>query len=430
MAPGRKPVRLADMSSRSAKKDIVRRLRAEVVRALTTAGAQPGDRMIIGCSHGPDSLTLADAVLASRPALGLRGVTLVYVDHGLRATSPAEGEAVHAFAAAHGASAVVVAVNVCRHGTGLEDAARVARYAALETAAKECSARWIALGHTASDQAETVFMRLLRGAGVVGLAGIPPVRGPYVRPLLGLYRPSIEAYVQARGLAPSNDASNDDLSLLRNRVRHQHLPALRRENPSFDDALARAALALREQADALDWAARCALEQVGDFVSGTEVRLCARDLAALPGGVAKRLLFRVAVDLGASLEGRHLETLLSAAQRPDAGSDACWPLPGLSAQREYGDLVLRAAGAPPPLPAALPPALRDPSAFHVRPWEPGDRMRPARLNGRSRKLQDLYTDKKIPVIQRRAARVVVRRADGAIVWAEHIGPALDIDLEL
>jgi tRNA(Ile)-lysidine synthase len=408
----------------------VQRVRTRVARALSSAGVRPGEGLIVGCSHGPDSLVLADAVLGCRPALSLGEVCLVYVDHGLRSESVAEGDAVRAFAAARGVRARVETVAVRRQGRGLEDAARAARHAALERAADQLGARWIALGHTQSDQAETLLLRLLRGAGVVGLAGIPPVRGPYVRPLLGISRAEVLAYVAEVGLRPSTDASNQDPAFLRNRVRHQLLPALRAENPALDEALGRTATALREQAEALDWAVDRALERVGRSLSPTEIRLGARELAALPVGVAKRLLVRLSRQLGASLEARHLEALLGAAARPSAGTRAACTLPGLVARREYQDLVLGGVGAEPDAPEAPPLALRDSDAFTVRSWQPGDRMRPVRLKGRSRKLQDLYTDQKISVIQRRSACVVVRKADGAIVWAEHIGVALDIDLEI
>src|SRR5262249_30012577 len=121
---------------------------------------EPG-RLVVGCSNGPDSLVLADAVLASRAT----DTTLVYVDHRLRPDAGAEGAAVAAFAAARGAAATIVPIAVVRAGRGLEDAAREARHAALAAAADAAGARWILLGHTASDQAETMLARLLRGTG-------------------------------------------------------------------------------------------------------------------------------------------------------------------------------------------------------------------------------------------------------------------------
>src|SRR5262249_34907279 len=149
----------------------------------------------------------------------------------------------------------IVRVDVARAGGGLEDAARRARLAALERIADEVGARWILLGHTASDQAETVLARLLRGAGPVGLAGIPAARGRVLRPLLAVSRAEVLAYVEERGLAPARDPMNEDRAFLRSRVRHDLLPLLRRENPNLDEALNRTARAMREVSEALDWAA-------------------------------------------------------------------------------------------------------------------------------------------------------------------------------
>ena len=108
---------------------------------------------------------------------------LVYVDHGLRPESAAEGEAVRRLAREYDGLAEVVPVKVNQDQASLEAAARDARYGALESLAAEQAADWVLLGHTANDQAETLLMRILRGTGLVGLAGIPQRRGPFARPL-------------------------------------------------------------------------------------------------------------------------------------------------------------------------------------------------------------------------------------------------------
>src|SRR5262249_29073116 len=109
---------------------------------------------------------------------------------------------------------------------GLEAEARRARHAALRTRAAAIGADRIATGHTADDQAETILMRLLQGAGPRGLGGIAPVRGAYVRPLIECRRAAIEAHLVARGLAWVEDASNRDVAFLRNRIRHDLVPFL------------------------------------------------------------------------------------------------------------------------------------------------------------------------------------------------------------
>jgi tRNA(Ile)-lysidine synthase len=388
-------------------------VRQIVAKALAKVGAGP---VVIGCSFGPDSLVLADATVVGRAA----DVTLVYVDHGLRPEAAAEGAAVVAFAAAAGARARVVPVEVVRcSGGGLEDAARRARLAALERCADEAGACWILLGHTASDQAETVLARLLRGAGPVGLAGIPAVRGRFLRPLLEVTRAQVLAYVEERGLQPARDPMNEDRGFLRSRVRHDILPRLRLENPNLDETLNRTARAMREVSEALDWAA----DRAG---VGPGPRWSAAALAALPPAVAKRLLARAAPHL----EARHLDAALALTRGPDRGSVEL-RLPGVVARREYGELTLGAAPAPVPgCEVAIVDGEPPGGPYVVRGWRPGDRMRPARLHGRSRKLQDLFTDLKVPAARRRDAVVVVRADDQEIVWAEHVGPATGARLQV
>lgn len=406
----------------------IKRFRDVCARALRAAGVGRGDGVVVACSHGPDSLALADAVLGLRRQLGLGPVRLVYVDHGLRPeVAPLEAEAVRGLAAAHGVEAQVVAVTVDRaHAGGLEEAARLARYAALEDAADAAGARWILTGHTASDQAETFVARLLRGAGPVGLAGIPPTRGRIVRPLLALSRADVSAYLEARRLRPSHDATNDEPTFLRNRVRHRVLPVLRAENPSVEAALARAAAALREMADALDAAVDDALDHLALRRTPAAVRVHAPALARLHAAVAKRLLARLAADLGASLEATHLDAARALAAAPAAGTKAL-AVPGLELRREYEDLVLERRGhhgARADISSEVQVLVTGADGpYRVRSWRAGDRMRPARLRGRSRKLKELWSDLKVPAPERRRAVVVVRESDGEIVWAEHVGPA-------
>jgi tRNA(Ile)-lysidine synthase len=356
-------------------------------------------------------------------------VILCYVDHGLRAAAKEEGTKVVALAEAHGAIGVISQVKIDRkRGGGLEEAARAARYDALAACAREHRADVVLLGHTASDQAETVLARLLRGAGAVGLAGIPARRDHYLRPLLAFDRADIQAYLTARGLTASRDASNDDPAFLRNRLRHRILPILRTENPNVDRTLARSAEALREVADALDWAADQAATQIALRRTPGAVRASAPALAQLPPAVAKRLVSRLAGDLGVSLEAQHLDRIVALCARPARGTKAI-SLPRLRGRREYDDLCLDLRGPRPPTSINLHITGADPP-YLVRAWQPGDRMKPARLGGKSKKLQDLYADRKIPREDRRDALVVVREKDGAIVWAQYIGEALDSRVEV
>ncbi len=389
-------------------------MQAGVRVALAKAGVLADQLILCACSHGPDSLALAELLVAVH-----KKVALVYVNHGLRPEAGAEGERVLAFAKTRGVEGRVVHAPV-GEGRGPEDAARVARYAALDALADEIGAAWIALGHTRSDQSETVLMRLLRGSGAAGLAGIPARRGRFIRPLLDFTRTDVEAYLAAHDLHPSHDASNDSPAFLRNRVRHKLLPALRLENPSIDEALARTARAMRELSDGLDWAADQALAQIsrGD---PTEKRVDAAALARLPPAVAKRVI----TWLIPRLEARHLDAILDLAATT-GGRSRRLDLPDRSIWLEYGELLLETG--PPSEP--IVDIEGDGGPYFTRRWQPGDRMKPARLAGHSRKLQDLLTDGKIPRRLRATAIVVVRESDQEIVWAEHVGAAVGVSLRV
>jgi tRNA(Ile)-lysidine synthase len=192
--------------------------------------------------------------------------------------------------------ATIVAVEVPRSGS-LEDAARRVRHAALERVASEIGASRIALGHTADDQAETVLMRLLQGAGPRGLAAIPPVRGRIVRPLIETRRAVIIETLQHLGQGWRDDPSNDDRHFLRNRLRHDVLPLVAATAPDVVEALCRTARLGRETIDALESAASETLTRIGTRAAD-EVTLPLADLKALPADVAADVLRQAAGAIG------------------------------------------------------------------------------------------------------------------------------------
>jgi tRNA(Ile)-lysidine synthase len=189
---------------------------------------------------------------------------------------------------------------------GPEAAARQARYAALDVAAKEYGAVAILLGHTLDDQAETVLLGLARGSGSRSLAGMPARRGPYRRPLLAVRRASTGAACAELGLVPWQDPHNRDFRFARARVRHQALPALDAAlGPGVAEALARTAAQLRVDAECLDDLAfaesgqlRGSAPENGPENGTAPAGLEARWLCALPAAIRARVLRDAAIMAG------------------------------------------------------------------------------------------------------------------------------------
>jgi len=234
----------------------------------------PGRAVLVGVSGGPDSLCLLDQLhaLAGAHAFPL---AVAHFDHSLRPESADEAAFVRVEAEARGrpffTETADTAAFAVENGLSIEAAARTLRYAFLARAARQAGADYVAVAHTADDQAETVLMHFLRGSGLAGLRGMRPrsdmagmVPGEgvtaegrplraspltLIRPLLATTRQAVEAYCAEHGLMPRHDPSNADLAYTRNRLRHVILPALERENPNLRATLARTAEVLAGEYD-------------------------------------------------------------------------------------------------------------------------------------------------------------------------------------
>jgi tRNA(Ile)-lysidine synthase len=267
----------------------------------------PADALVlVACSGGADSLAMAAAAAFVAPRLRLRagGVT---VDHGLQAGSAERAADVAALLGKLGLDPVqAVAVSVAP-GAGPEAAARVARYHALEAAACQLGAAAVLLGHTLDDQAETVLLGLARGSGARSLAGMPPRRGRYRRPLLGVRRATTSAACAELGLDPWQDPHNRDMRYTRARVRHQALPALEAAlGPGVAQALARTADQLRADSGYLDG---LAFAESGQHSAG---RLSVDRLLGLPPVIRTRVLRDAAIMAGCphgALTAGHVERI-------------------------------------------------------------------------------------------------------------------------
>ena len=390
----------------------------------------PTDRVLVALSAGPDSTALVASLAALRDSGALAGVVAVHVDHGLRAGTEADAACAAEVCDRLAVPLAVVRVQVQRGNVQAQ--ARRARYAALRSEADRLGATRIATGHTRADQAETLLLRLLRGAGARGLAGIPPRRGRVVRPLIDRSREEILAFLAAERLPWRDDPTNASDRFARNRVRHALFPLLRALSPHAERAIARTADLLRDDERALTARARALL--AGGAGSAPLVRL-----RAAPVAVQRRVVreaFRAAGGR-AELAAARIEEVRALAGRDRPGRCA---LPGgFEAVCRYGRLTvepprrepkpeapsrrahgrgagrLLPPGSPGPAAAVLPvpgpgryrlpggaalvvtatDASRVPWPLELRCRRPGDRFCPDRGAG-TKKLKAWLIDRKVP----------------------------------
>lgn len=316
------------------------------VARVLDAAIPRGAPIVVACSGGPDSTA---ALLATIRARGSgAGLTAAYFDHAMRPRADIEADraAVEALTASLGAAFVSGAAEPPPPAS--EAGARAARYRWLMSACIEARAAHCLTGHTLDDQAETVLLRLTRGAGLRGASGMEveapwplpnaPVALRLVRPLLATRRLEVVAYLAALAVEPRFDATNELVTFHRNRVRHRVLPELRAVNPRVDDALVRFAALARRDDEALEaWAEYVLTSMARVDVAGGCAVLDRRALRALPPAVATRVLRRVARDLGLRPDGEQIEAMARLAGR--RGSRLS--LAGASFEVETAAVVLR-----------------------------------------------------------------------------------------
>jgi tRNA(Ile)-lysidine synthase len=270
----------------------------DTVRATVRRHAMlaDGEHVLIAVSGGADSTALLSLLQTLAPDYRLR-LSALHVDHRLRPDSSRDAEHARALGARLGVRVDVSTVTVSSHGSP-EDAARRARYTALEAHAERIGADRIAVGHTADDQAETVLMRVIEGTGLRGLAGIPPTRGRIIRPLLDVRRQALKAYLGTIALGWIEDPTNRDVRFLRNRIRHDLLPFLATAHAGdLSATLARVAREARQAVDTLERVAADALERLVT-TDGEALVLARSAMAVLPPLIAADVLRQAAVRLG------------------------------------------------------------------------------------------------------------------------------------
>jgi tRNA(Ile)-lysidine synthase len=327
---------------------------------------RPGDRVGVGVSGGADSVALLWLLAELRAKLGIH-ILVLHFHHQLRGASADEDERFVAGTAREigfefVADRADVAGEARRHGWNLEDAGRRLRYQFFASVISSHRLNSVAVAHTANDQAETVLAHLLRGSGLAGLAGIYPVSGSIIRPLLEVEREDLREYLLTLKQPWREDVTNQDTSRTRSRIRHKLLPLLRREfEPTSVKRLARmASLAREDEAfwHALEDARFAAL--TSREPSG-EISLRIADLISpfpfFPAGdtdpahhagaprvealaLSRRLVRRIFVELRGSrqlLTARHVEDVLHLAWKSQSGASI--ELPGVVVERRFDRLA-------------------------------------------------------------------------------------------
>ena len=412
---------------------------------------EPGDKLLVAVSGGPDSVALLYLLLQVQDSLGVE-FQVAHLNHKMRGQESEDDARFVAELCAengltcHGRSVDMPALYE-REGGSMEALARRERYGFLEEARAVTGARWIVTGHNADDQAETFLLNMLRGAGPRGLGGMLPVGpGSLCRPLLDVWREEIEEYLEDEGIPCRLDSSNADMSLTRNRIRNLLVPILDQEFGSgVLPVLVRESQLMSDLDDYLtregERVLRGLTQREGISAGETEIRLTISELKAYQR-VVQRSAIRSAMEyLIGGLEDvnlAHIDTVLELTETEDGSAGIDLPR-GIQATREYGTLVIAAAGiveteyaAPDPsapLDLSRPGELRwgplqmtwrtaaagdmdllewanhpDRSCFdmealeqpvYLRSIRSGDRIEPLGMSGRQ-KLSDLLINRKVP----------------------------------
>jgi len=424
-----------------------------------------GERVGIAVSGGADSVALLRGMLELREELGVV-LSAVHFNHGIRgAESDADAEFVARLAKEHKLHLHQASGDVPRFAKkwrlSTEAAARRLRYDLFRAVLSEGSTQKIATAHTQDDQAETVLLRVLRGAGTRGIAGIHPVlkveKGVVIRPMLEISRGEVEAYLKSLGQGWREDSTNTDVAYSRNRVRHELLPLLERDyNPNIRSVLSDAAEVARDE-DAF-WDAL--VERMARIAIGTKDGVTFVNLGGAAGeslALQRRILRRAANELGLPLDFHHGEEVRGLLEKnksaeielPDGwrakrvgestvalSSEECAEPAGYRFEVTVPSetaiapvrtlvrltIVQRNADSGRYNPASLLDAAKLKQPLVLRNWQPGDRMRPLH-RGSEEKLKRLFQERKVPQQDRGLWPVLV--SGDQVVWAKVIGVAAE-----
>ncbi len=413
---------------------------------------QSGDRVIAAVSGGADSVFLLHILVDLSHNYGME-LLAAHFNHQLRgAESDGDQQFVEDLCGNLGVqlrtgSAPVREIAGIRKGS-IEEICRTSRYEFLLSIMRESGFGKIALGHNLDDQAETVLMNVIRGTGIDGLKGIDPVRDCYIRPLLEITRAEIEEFLKERNIPFRTDSSNLDNSFRRNSIRNSLIPEIRdKYNPAVTAALGRLAGIARMENSFLEKAAREALGLLRPGIKLEEFRLYH---PAVQSRIIKMALEELSPVQG-GISHEHIAAVLDIVNGGDPGASISLPY-RITARREYeclriermeaaerrtpdysykvnvpGILRVKEAGMEfmftiiDKLPDRTPGEWRACMDYRMvvpplvfRNVRPGDRIRPFGMKSGQKKLQDVFTDRKVPRARRRSTPVL---ADAeSVLW--------------
>jgi tRNA(Ile)-lysidine synthase len=313
-----------------------------------------GDHVLVGVSGGADSVALLAVLDHLRPAWGLT-LTAAHFNHKTRAAESNRDEAfVRNFCKSIGIAIVCGSLKEGMRPRGLstEDFLRRSRYDFFEKTRQKAGADRIALGHHQGDQAETVLMNVIRGAGLAGISGIPPVRnaGTIIRPLIDCTRREIVDYLAAKGLSFVDDSSNTDERFLRNRIRTHLMPEMEKSyNPAIREALCRLANVFRVDNDYITREVQLRLAHWRDGrVQDKPLEVPIAEIKDLHPALQRRAILEIAREISAAdaaIGFEHVQAVLALAGGTNPGGSLDLP-GGILVKRTYGLLEFRRAARP------------------------------------------------------------------------------------
>ena len=215
-----------------------------------------GEKIVVGVSGGPDSMTLLNIFLELREKYKLT-IYVAHINHMIRKNASIDEEYVKTFCDKNSIKCFIKRENIIKKAQkekkGLEETGREVRYKFYEEVLKEMNANKIAIAHNLNDNIETIIMNIIRGTGTAGLAGIEPKRGKYIRPLIEIQREEIEKYCKEKDLKPRHDETNDDNVYTRNKIRNELIPYLKKEfNPNIINGIKRLSEIVKEEEEYIE----------------------------------------------------------------------------------------------------------------------------------------------------------------------------------